>query len=196
MADQCPKEPSYRSQNSGFFYTKGGRGGGGVVADNCKLLGVGILCSCSCPHRSGHDVPVNLQQDKRYSLFCNFLSLYEWKCIIPLKVRALRMGCYVYFRLQAAFFYKRCRASMTKHRQQNTKVKVKETDLIWSQICSSLLHLEGKDDVCFVRCLAQFQHRVGVWLVYVEWVNYVPFRKYFLSDLECTGLYSLQPKVD
>ena len=31
---------------------------------------------------------------------------------------------------------------MTKHRHQSTKVKVKEPDLIWSQICSSLLHME------------------------------------------------------
>ena len=37
-----------------------------------------ILCSCSCPARSGQDVPVNLQQDKCNSLSCNFLSLYEW----------------------------------------------------------------------------------------------------------------------
>ena len=44
----------------------------------CKLLSVGILCSHICPLRSGQDVPVNLQQDKCYSLFCNFLSLYEW----------------------------------------------------------------------------------------------------------------------
>ena len=44
----------------------------------CRLLGAGILCSCSCPRRSGHSVPVNLQQDKCYSLFCNFLFLYEW----------------------------------------------------------------------------------------------------------------------
>ena len=58
----------------------------GGVAGCCKLLGAGhtwsdviILCSFSCPCRSGHDVPVTLQQDKFYSLFCNFLSLYEWK---------------------------------------------------------------------------------------------------------------------
>ena len=44
----------------------------------CKLLGIGILCSCSCAHRSDHDGPVNLQQDQCYSLFYNFLSLYEW----------------------------------------------------------------------------------------------------------------------
>ena len=50
-------------------------------------------------HIALHNVPVNLQQDKCYSLFCNFLSLYEWKSIIPLKVRALRMGYPVYFRL-------------------------------------------------------------------------------------------------
>ena len=32
------------------------------------------------------------------------------------KVRALRIGYPLYFRLQAAFFYKRCRVSMTQHR--------------------------------------------------------------------------------
>ena len=29
----------------------------------CKILGVGILCSCSCPYRSDYNVPVNFQQD-------------------------------------------------------------------------------------------------------------------------------------
>ena len=33
---------------------------GGEVTGWWKLLGVGILCSCGCPHRSSHDVPVNL----------------------------------------------------------------------------------------------------------------------------------------
>ena len=47
------------------------------VVSCCKLLGLGILCCCSCPQRSGQDVPINLQQDKCYSLFCNFLSWYE-----------------------------------------------------------------------------------------------------------------------
>lgn len=41
----------------------------------CKVLGVGILCSCICPHRSR--CFVNLQQDKCYPLFCNFSFLYE-----------------------------------------------------------------------------------------------------------------------
>ena len=59
----------------------------------CKLLGVGILCSCSCPSWFGHNGPVNLQQDKCYSLFCHFLSLYEWKSVLPGKIRALRLGC-------------------------------------------------------------------------------------------------------
>ena len=72
----------------------------------CRLLGVGILCSCSCPRRSGHDIPLNFQQDKYYSLFCSFLSIYEWKSVIPLKVRVLRKGYRVYFRLYTAFFHK------------------------------------------------------------------------------------------
>ena len=48
---------------------------------SCKLLGVGILGSCSCLHRSGPDGPVNLQEDKCYSLFCIFVSLYTLKCL-------------------------------------------------------------------------------------------------------------------
>ena len=58
----------------------------------CRFLGVGILCPCSCPHRSGHHVPVNLQQGKCYSLFCSFLSLYEWKSVNTLKGQSLEDG--------------------------------------------------------------------------------------------------------
>ena len=63
-----------------------------------KLLGVGILCSRRC-----HEVPVNLQQDKRYFLLCNFSSLYEWRSVTPLKVRTLTEGSPVYFRLWETF---------------------------------------------------------------------------------------------
>ena len=96
-----------------------------VVADYL-MLSFFVLAAVKI-YRSGHDVPINLQQDKRYSLFCNFLSL--------LKVRALRVGYPMYFRQWIPFFYKRCRVNMTQHKQQNTKVK--ETDLIWSWICFS-----------------------------------------------------------
>ena len=44
-------------------------------------------------------VPLNIQKDKWYSLLCNFLSLYEWKSVVLLKVRTLRMGCPIYSRL-------------------------------------------------------------------------------------------------
>ena len=56
-----------------FLKVKCGRG----MVSCHKLLGVGILCSSSCPCRSGHNVSINLQ-DKCYSLFCNFSSLDEW----------------------------------------------------------------------------------------------------------------------
>ena len=54
----------------------------------CKLLGIGVHCSCSCAriNSSDHYVPINLQQDKCYSLFCNFL--YEW----TLKGQSLENG--------------------------------------------------------------------------------------------------------
>ena len=99
MMGQHPKEPSNPCYKSGFFYTK--RKGG--VVDCCKLVGVGILCSCICLCGSGHGVPINLQQDKCYSLFWNFLSLYEWKSVIPLEIRPWRMSYPIYFRLQATF---------------------------------------------------------------------------------------------
>lgn len=44
-----------------------------------KILSVDMLFSCSCPWMSNHDVPVNFHV-KCYYLFCNFLSLHEWKC--------------------------------------------------------------------------------------------------------------------
>ena len=74
-------------------YSKG-RG----VAGCYKLLGARILSSYSF-NRSGHSRPINLQQDKCYSLFCNFLFVYEIKSVIYLKVRALRKGSSLNFRL-------------------------------------------------------------------------------------------------
>ena len=62
------------------------------MAGCCKLLGAGILCSCSCPCGSDHNVPVNFQQGS-----CYFIS----RSVLPLKVRAWRIGCNVCCRLQA-----------------------------------------------------------------------------------------------
>ena len=76
---------------------------------------LGFLCSCICPCRSGHDIPINLQQDKCCSLFCKFLSLYEWTLggLTP----EIRLP--VYFMLQAMCFYKTCSVSMIKYRKRN-----------------------------------------------------------------------------
>jgi hypothetical protein len=48
-----------------------------------------------------------------------------------LKVRSLRKDFPVYFNFQT-FSYKRCRGSITKARQQGTRVKGKETGPIMS----------------------------------------------------------------
>ena len=103
---------------------------------DCCILGASIFCYGS-PWMSPHDLPINLQWDKCYSLFCNifffFKSLCELKSVIPLKVRALRMDHPVYFRLHTTFFCKRYRASMTQHRQQSTQVSAKGVDPVWRQ---------------------------------------------------------------
>ena len=105
----------------------------------CKLLDGGILCSCSHPHMSGYDVPINLQQDKCYSRFCNILHLYEWK-VFYLERSENGLSC---------IFQTMGNILNLKRKQQKAKVKVKETDLIWSQICSSLREEQrSKNDLC------------------------------------------------
>ena len=54
---------------------------GRSVAGHCKLLDVVILCSCSCPCRSGHKVPINLQQEETsYSVLQLFISIWMENC--------------------------------------------------------------------------------------------------------------------
>ena len=76
--------------------------------------------SCSCPHRSSPHVPVNLQQDKCYSLFCSFYLFVNGELLypIPLKVRALKIGYTVYLSLQATFL-----TSSKSKRLQRLKTK-------------------------------------------------------------------------
>ena len=70
----CPPNPKPSKNFSRLVKGQQGRS----VISCCKLLGVESLCCCSCPRRSGHNVPLYLQQDKCYSRFCNFLSLCGW----------------------------------------------------------------------------------------------------------------------
>ena len=84
----------------------------------CKLLGVGTLCSCSCPQRPGPDAPVNLHQDKYYPRICNFLSPYELESGKPLKVTTLTMDGFVYFRLQVKFLTGRKTSSIRRLKKQ------------------------------------------------------------------------------
>ena len=132
-----PNKPKYQSLEQRKVYYRAMQGEGGLCPQNpkpsknfsrlvkgqqgrsviscCKLLGVESLCCCSCPR---NNVPFYLQQDK-----CN-LSCSVIVCLGSVifylymdgffKVKALRMGSPVCFRLWAAFFYERCRASMTK----------------------------------------------------------------------------------
>ena len=116
------------------------------MADYCKLLDAGILCSSHCPPRLGHDVPVNLQPGTCYSLFCNFLSSVCMKTVTSLRSnlegRVLRKGYHVYFSQKAVLFYylrQRCKARKTKNKQESTKGSAKGMYPTWSQVCYSLL---------------------------------------------------------
>ena len=84
-----------------------------------------------------------LQQDNCYSLFCTFLSLYEWKSVTSLKVKpgrqSLEKGLLCVFQATGIILSQRCRARITKHSKQSTNVRAKGIDPIWCQVCSSLL---------------------------------------------------------
>ena len=66
------------SENSGFFYAK--RGVGVVGCFSFLVSDFFVLAAFHVGQVM--NAPVNLQQDKCYPLFCNFLSLYEWKSYI------------------------------------------------------------------------------------------------------------------
>ena len=63
-----------------------------MLAGCCKFLDARILCVCICTFRCGHNVLTNLQQDKYYSLFFSFLSLYEWGKCYAFKDKSLENG--------------------------------------------------------------------------------------------------------
>ena len=121
--------------NSPFFCTRRG----GRVIGCCKLLGVRILYFCSCPYRSGHNVPINLQQDNCYFQFCNFLLPYEWKSFTVFKVesgrQSLENGLSCTFQAPGNILLQWCGANMTEHRQQSTKVALKGIDPAQRQPC-------------------------------------------------------------
>ena len=97
----------------------------------CKPHGVRILCSCSCPSRSGHKGPVNLQQD---TVLVSVLQLFIYMNgkVLHLKGQSIENGLFCVFQALGNILN-------SKQKQWNRKTKVKETDLIWGQICSSLL---------------------------------------------------------
>ena len=79
--DWCPKESFTLVRIQSSLILKGAQGWRVVVAGFYKALGAGILCSCSCPCRSGHGVPINLQQDKwLFSVLQLFISTGMEKC--------------------------------------------------------------------------------------------------------------------
>lgn len=81
---------------------------------------------------SGHDVRINLWQDKCYALFCSSVSIW-----MDSSRSDNGLSCVSQAYKQHSF-NERCRVSMTKQ-GKDRKVKVKRTYLICSQSCSSLL---------------------------------------------------------
>ena len=62
------------------------------MVGSCKLLHGRVLCSCKCPQMSSHNVPISLQQDKRYSEFYRFLSFFLNGKVLHFKGQRLENG--------------------------------------------------------------------------------------------------------
>ena len=135
-----------------------------------KFLGVGILCSCSYSYRSGHDIPVNLQHDNCYFLFCNFLSLDKWKSVICLQVKPERQshenGLSYILQATGNVLLERCRASMTKHKQQNTKLIAKGADSVLFFSATQVLS-------CSSSTLEQRCRQIHIWVEALSSRSYV-----------------------
>ena len=118
--------------------------GGGRVAGYCRLLSR-MFCSCSPPGRFGHNVLVNVPQDNPY-LFVTFYLYTNEECSVPLTVQPGRHSLENGLSYTLCSGYRQhalqgCRASLTKNRQQSTRVSAKGMDSIWSHLCFSLFRL-------------------------------------------------------
>ena len=128
----------------------------------CELLGEAVPCSCSCPHSSGHNGPINLQQDNCYiSVLQLFISTWmeKWGTF---KSQSLGNGSHIYFRLYATFFYeyKRYRARMAEHMQLSSRDSAKRIDPIWTQLCSLLVQGQKCLSTPIVRLFLQYVMRL------------------------------------
>ena len=128
----------------------------------CELLGEAVPCSCSCPHSSGHNGPINLQQDNCYiSVLQLFISTWmeKWGTF---KSQSLGNGSHIYFRLYATFFYeyKRYRARMAEHMQLSSRDSAKRIDPIWTQLCFLLVQGQKCLSTPIVRLFLQYVMRL------------------------------------
>ena len=78
-----------------------------------------------------------------------FISLYIALEVKPGK-QSLENGQSRIFQAIGNIILQRCRASMTKHRQQSTKVRAKGIHPMWGQVCFSLLQFHFLFYLCFL----------------------------------------------
>ena len=74
---QKPKLPEGFQQRTSKVQMRAG------VAGCCQPLGIGILCSRSCPCGSGHDVPINLNNSNVILYSATFYLYVNGKVLYP-----------------------------------------------------------------------------------------------------------------
>lgn len=117
------------------------------MADCCNLG----LCSWYYYHRSGHNVPINLQLNKRYSLFCSFLK----KCSI-IKSQSLENGLSCVFQATGNVLLQRCKPACLSTGNREQRLELKEQTQCGVRLVQCYTHWAERDP-------AQSTAAVGDW---------------------------------
>ena len=116
------------------LHTKKGEGTAGC----CELLGPGILCFCSCPCRSGHNVPINPQEDNSlFSVLQLFVCAWTERCC-TFKGQSLENGLSCIFQAVGNILLQKVQSQHGYTQATEHRVRAKVIYPIWSQACSLL----------------------------------------------------------
>ena len=104
------------------------------------IVAILSLCSWYYSHRSGHNVPINLQLNKRYSLFCSFLK----KCSI-IKSQSLENGLSCVFQATGNVLLQRCKPACLSTGNREQRLELKEQTQCGVRLVQCYTHWAERD---------------------------------------------------
>ena len=104
------------------------------------IVAILSLCSWYYSHRSGHNVPIYLQLNKRYSLFCSFLR----KCSI-IKSQSLENGLSCVFQATGNVLLQRCKPACLSTGNREQRLELKEQTQCGVRLVQCYTHWAERD---------------------------------------------------